>query len=53
MRDLGYQQAFFGNRIDCTFIEPHPDLLFKLIREDDRRRVHIVPRLLQEVETRL
>lgn len=46
---LDTNERWFGNRIACTFIEPYPQLLEKLLRPEDRDRVRIVPAPVQEV----
>jgi hypothetical protein len=46
---LDTNEDFFQNRIQCTFIEPHPELLESLITPADRERVRILPCPLQEV----
>jgi predicted O-methyltransferase YrrM len=46
---LDTNEGFFGNGIDLTFIEPYPQLLFKLTTEADRQRVRVLPKKLQEV----
>lgn len=50
---LDTNELHFDNQIACTFIEPYPQLLESLIKEEDRRRVEIVRRKLQEVDRRL
>lgn len=47
---LDTNELFFGNTIDCTFIEPYPALLTTLIKPEDQDRVNIVPSRLQDVE---
>lgn len=37
--------------VECTMIEPHPELLRSLLRDGDERRVRILGRPLQEVPT--
>jgi hypothetical protein len=46
---LDTNEAFFENRLECTFIEPYPQLLESLITPEDKARVHILPRPLQEI----
>jgi len=46
---LDTNERFFENSIDCTFIEPYPDLVESLLRPDDLDRVKIVPKRLQDV----
>jgi hypothetical protein len=47
---LDTNDLFFENSIDCTFIEPYPELLLSLINEVDKERVEIIPANLQEVD---
>lgn len=44
-------EFFFDDNIDITFIEPYPDLLFSLMKEEDKSRYRVLPRILQEVES--
>lgn len=46
---LDTNELFFGNSIECTFIEPYTDLLLSLMKEGDRKRVKIIPAKLQDV----
>jgi len=46
---LDTNELHFGNSIETTFIEPCPELLISLIKEDDKSRVRIIPQCLQEV----
>ena len=50
---LDTNQHFLGGRMECTFIEPYPDLLLSLLRGDDRDRVRIVNSRLQDVDLAL
>jgi hypothetical protein len=50
---LDTNELFFENSIDCTFIEPYPDLLNSLIKENDKQRVEIVPTRLQDVDAEI
>lgn len=47
---LDTNEHFFDNSIECTFVEPHPDLLRSLIRQEDVGRVRIIPKRVQDVE---
>lgn len=47
---LDTNELFFRNKIACTFIEPYPELLLSLIKEDDKDAIKIIPMKLQEVE---
>jgi hypothetical protein len=44
---------FLGGAVRCTFVEPHPDLLFSLVGEDDRKELDIIARPVQEVHLAL
>jgi predicted O-methyltransferase YrrM len=46
---LDTNQLFFDGAIDCTFIEPYPDLLHSLLSPTDKARVKILDMPLQEV----
>ena len=48
---LDTNERFFDNRIDCTFIEPYPQLLMSLLKEPDRSRITVIPTRLQDVES--
>lgn len=47
---LDTNEIFFDNNISCTFIDPYPQLLESLIKPEDRSRIRIVSRKLQEVD---
>lgn len=47
---LDTNEMFFNNGIDCTFIEPYPQLLYSLIKPCDKDRVKIIPKKLQDVD---
>lgn len=47
---LDTNDHFLNGRIECCFIEPHPDLLFSLITDADRRRARVLPSRLQDVD---
>lgn len=48
---LDTNDRFFDNAIECTFIEPYPDLLKSLVKETDR--IAIIPEKLQDVDIHL
>jgi len=50
---LDVNEAYFDWEIDCTFIEPYPELLRSLLKPQDAERVNLVPRKLQDVDTTL
>jgi predicted O-methyltransferase YrrM len=47
---LDTNERSFGNRVSCTFIEPYPQMLYSLINDDDRRRVTVLERNVQDVD---
>ena len=47
---LDTNEIFFNNNISCTFIEPYPQLLESLIKENDKERVEIISTKLQDVD---
>lgn len=46
---LDTNEIFFGNSISTTFIEPFPGLLLSLIKEEDKARITVIPKRLQDV----
>jgi len=46
---LDTNEQFFDNSIECIFIEPYPDLLYSLLKQDDRKRLCILPQNLQTI----
>jgi hypothetical protein len=46
---LDTNELFFDNRIACTFVEPYPQRLRTLLREDDLGRIELLDRRLQEI----
>jgi len=46
---LDTNELFFNNEIDCTFIEPYPQLLLSLLKASDLDRVEIISSNLQDV----
>lgn len=47
---LDTNERWFGNSIDCTFIEPYPKLFHSLLKEGDAERVKVIPTGVQEVD---
>ena len=47
---LDTNELFFGNAIACTFIDPYPERLLSLIKEDDKETAKIIPTKLQDVD---
>ena len=50
---LDTNELFFDNKIACTFIEPHPELLQSLLKSSDADRIKIIPQKLQEVDSNI
>ena len=46
---LDTNELFFDNTIDCSFIEPFPDLLHSLVRESERSSLKIIPHRVQDL----
>jgi len=49
---LDTNELFFDDRIQLTFIEPYPALLYSLMKAGDAQKVAIVPGDLQDVDPR-
>jgi len=47
---LDTNELFFDGSIACRFIDPYPNLLFSLIKEEDKRHITVIPSRLQDVE---
>jgi Methyltransferase domain len=50
---LDTNERFLDNSVECTFVEPHPQLLLSLMSADDRRRTTLLPNTLQQVDLAL
>lgn len=48
---LDTNDLFFDGSIRCTFIDPQPEFLLSLLRENDRKRVEIFEQEVQDTET--
>ncbi|MFL6594647.1 MAG: class I SAM-dependent methyltransferase [Chthoniobacterales bacterium] len=46
---LDINECDFSNAIECTFIDPYPDLLGSFLTAEDRERVRILPQRIQDV----
>lgn len=46
---LDTSELFFENSIECTFIEPHPELLKSLMKDGDLQRAELIEARLQDV----
>jgi predicted O-methyltransferase YrrM len=47
---LDTNERFFDGSISCIFIEPYPERLFSLLKQEDLDRVRVVPERLQDVD---
>ncbi len=47
---LDVNQHFLAGRLECCFVEPHPELLLSLMTDDDRGRATVIPARVQDVE---
>ena len=47
---LDTNELFFGGRIECTFVEPYPELLLKLLRPQEVEQTDIIARKLQDTD---
>lgn len=47
---LDTNELFFGGGIDCTFVEPYPELLLQLLRPEEIGQTNIVTRKLQDTD---
>jgi predicted O-methyltransferase YrrM len=47
---LDTNERWLDNRVSCTFVEPYPQLLHSLITDEDRRRVTVMARNVQDLE---
>ena len=50
---LDTNERYFGRGIDCTFVEPYPELLFSLLRPGEDREIRVIPRKLQDADITL
>ena len=41
---LDTNERYFGGGIDCMFVEPHPELLFSLLRPNEDRGTRVIRR---------
>lgn len=47
---LDTNELFFGGNIDCTFVEPYPELLLQLLRPEEIEQTNIITRKLQDTD---
>jgi len=50
---LDTRERFLGGELEVTFVEPYPELLYSLVREEDKKQLHVLPSRLQEVDLEL
>jgi hypothetical protein len=50
---LDVNELYFDWKIDCTFIEPYPELLRSLLKPQDAEHMKLVPAKLQDVDVTL
>jgi predicted O-methyltransferase YrrM len=50
---LDTNERYFDGGIDCTFVEPHPQLLLSLLRPDEDHDPRLIARKLQDVNLTL
>jgi hypothetical protein len=50
---LDTNECYFGGGIDCTFVEPHPELLISLLRPNEDHEPRLISRKLQDVNLTL
>ena len=47
---LDTNELYFDGSIKTTFIEPYPDLLMSLIKDEDKSKITVIPTRLQDVD---
>jgi hypothetical protein len=47
---LDTNEFWFDGSIHCTFIEPHPKLLYSLLKPGDADRITVIPERVQDVD---
>lgn len=47
---LDTNELFFDNSISCVFIDPHPQVLYSLIKDEDKEKIKIIPKRLQDMD---
>ena len=47
---LDTNELFFNNSIECTFVEPQPQLLHSLLKDQDRERIQLQQQKLQNID---
>jgi hypothetical protein len=47
---LDTNDIWLDGQMQCTFVEPYPDLLFSLLKPGDTDRIEIIPKRVQDVD---
>lgn len=47
---LDINERFFDHRIECTFVDPYPELLYSLMKSGDRQRCRVLPLAVQDLD---
>ena len=47
---LDTNEIFLNNTVNCTFIEPYPQRLLSLVKEDDKSHFELIEKNLQDVD---
>lgn len=47
---LDTRELFLDGQLDCTFIDPHPELILSLIKDEDRAKTRILSSRVQDVD---
>ncbi len=47
---LDTNQLFFNNQINLTFIEPYPERLYSLLKEEDKKSTRIIVEFVQQID---
>jgi hypothetical protein len=50
---LDINELFFEGGIDCTFVEPYPDLLMRLLKPEEAAKTKIISRRVQDLDVGL
>ena len=50
---LDTNEHFLGGSLECSFVEPYPELLLGLMKPGDHERVRVIPQRLQDVPLEL
>jgi Methyltransferase domain len=49
---LDTNERYLGEKVACTFIEPHAERFLSLVTPGDEKRIHLLQKRLQEVDLR-